>query len=370
MEASDTWRSLSPWKARALLAGLLILMAVAGYFGRAPVITGSVSRGHFSDLDMHRLAAAGVHRGESYYDALGPVLRRWGYAPKPFFAWRLPTLAWSIGKLPRPEIAKVLLMALAVAMMLAWARRLRPQLGFPLTCVALLLLIPSLVLASLPHWYFQHELWAGLLIALSLALYPRHWAAAVVCGLAALMIRELTLAYVVIMCVWAAYERRTREMLAWLAGIVAFVAYLAMHARIVTAHQMPTDLSDPSWLRLAGWPFVVACSSWMFWALIPYWLGGALSVFGVFGLLASRNGRLLTSGLAYMAAFCIVGKPFNDYWGLMYTPLLAVGLAFALPAAVGLLQRAMAGPMPLAATESPAGPRQFVVRQQDLKEQE
>jgi hypothetical protein len=346
VNASGTWRSLSPGKARVLLAGLLVLMAVAGYLGRAPVITGSVSGGQFSDLDMHRLAAAGVHRGESYYDALGPVLRRWGYAPKPFFAWRLPTLAWSVGKLPRPEIAKVLLMALAVAMMLAWARRLRPFLGFPLTCMALLLLIPSLVLAGLPNWYFQHELWAGILIALSLAVHPRYPVAAIVCGLAALMIRELALPYAVIMCAFAAYERRTREMLAWLAGIVAFVVYLAIHARIVTAHQMPTDLSDPSWLRLAGWPFVSACSSWMFWALIPYWLGAALSVFGLFGLLMSRDLRLVAPVLVYMAAFCIVGKPFNDYWGLMYTPLLAVGLALALPVAAGLLCRAASRPAP------------------------
>jgi hypothetical protein len=356
METNDTWRSLSPRQARALLAGLLALTIVAGYLGRAPVITGDVKRGGFSDLDMHRLVAARIHHGQSYYDALGTELRRWGYAAKPVFHWRLPTLLWSIGKLPRVEIAKGLLMGLAVAMILAWARRMRPRLGFALTCVAALLLTPSLVLASLPGWYFQFELWAGILIALSLALYPRHPVGAVTCGLAALMVRELALPYVVIMCTLAARERRTREMAAWLLGIVAFLVFLAVHAHLVALHQMATDRSDPAWLRLAGWPFVAACSRWTFLALVPYWLAAGLSVLGVFGLLTSRNVRLSVAVLAYMAAFCIVGKRFNDYWGLMYTPLLAVGLAFALPAMADLLRRAMPQRSPLPAGGPPASP--------------
>lgn len=356
MDRGDPWQFVSSWRARATLVGLVALMVVAGYLGRAPVITGDVKQGQFSDLDMHRLVAGHIHDGKSYYDALGLELRRWGYAAKPVFHWRLPTLLWLTGKLPRAEIAQGLLMGLAVAMILAWARRLRPHLGFALTCVAVLLLTPSLVLASLPGWYFQFELWAGILIALSLALYGRHSGGAIVCGLAALMIRELALPYVCIMCVLAARERRTREMTAWLLGIVAFLVFLSIHARLVTMHQMATDRSDPSWLRLAGWPFVAACSRWMFLALIPCWLGAVFSVVGVFGLLAFRDIRLSASVLAYLAALCIVGKRFNDYWGLLYTPLLALGLALALPALAALLRRAMPQRPPLPAVGSPGGP--------------
>jgi len=323
----------SPWVARAILVAMAGLLAAAAYLGRAPVITGTVKPGEFSDNDMHRIVADRVRAGESYYDALGAELRRSGYATKPFFHWRLPTLLWTMGKLPLAAAGKGILVAITAIMIFVWANRLRPSVGFSLTCVAVLVLTPSLVLAVLTNWYLQHELWAGVLIALSLGLHDgRHTKAGILSGLAALAIRELALAYVLIMCVAAAYERKTKEAIAWAAGIVAFAVFLGIHASIVFPRQMTADLSDPSWLRFAGWPFVTACSSWMFWSLIPYWLAAMLAVLGVFGLAASRRFRMLATVAIYMAAFSVVGKPFDDYWGLMYAPLLAIGLVYSGPA--------------------------------------
>jgi hypothetical protein len=83
----------------------------------------------------------------------------------------------------------------------------------------------------------------------------------------------------------------------------------------------------------------------MLLSLVPYWLSGLLSVLAVFGLIALGNTRLTATVLTYMAAFCIVGKPFNDYWGLVYTPLLALGLVHAIPAVVSLVRRAAVLPV-------------------------
>ncbi len=269
-------------------------------------------------------------------------MRRLGYATKPVFHWRLPTLLWTFGKLPSPEIARWFLVVLTGVMIMVWVNRLRPRLGFVMMLVAALLMAPMLFLASHPRWYFQHEVWAGVLVALSLGLYRQHWVLAVITGVAALMVRELALSYVCIIGALAFYDRRNKEGLAWLAGIMGFAVYFAVHASIAISHQLPSDLSDPSWLRIPGWSHVTACSGWMFLTLVPYWLCGMLSVVGVFGLLVGRDLRLILPAVSYMAAFWIFGKPFNDYWGLMYTPILAVGIACAIPAIVALARRAAA----------------------------
>jgi hypothetical protein len=291
---------------------------------------------------MHGIVVDRVHAGESYYDALGAELRRSGYATKPFFHWRLPTLLWTAGKLPLAVAGKGILIAITIVMIFVWANLVRPSIGLPLTCLAVAVLTPPLFLAILANWFLQHELWAGILIALSLGLhYSRRSAASILCGLTALAIRELTLIYVLIMCVTAAYERKMKEAITWAVGIVAFGIFLGIHASIVIPRQMTADLSDPSWLRFGGWPFVTACSGWMFWALLPYWLTAMLAVLGVFGLAASCRFRMLATVAAYMAVFSVIGKSFNDYWGLMYSSLLAIGLVHSIPAIINLVATAL-----------------------------
>ena len=332
----------SPWASRAILVALIGLMVMAAYIGRAPVVTGKAKPGEFCDNAMHRIVVNRVQAGESYYDALGAELRRSGYATKPFFHWRLPTLLWMTGKLPLAVASKGILIAITILMIFVWANHVRPSIGLLLTCVVVAVLTPPLFLAILGNWFLQHELWAGVLIALSLGLhYSRRSKLSILFGLTALAIRELALVYVLIMCVTAAYERKMKEAIAWAVGIVAFGVFLGIHASIVIPRQMTADLSDPSWLRFGGWPFVTVCSGWMFWALLPYWLAAMLAVLGVFGLAVSCRFRMLATVAAYMATFSIAGKSFNDYWGLMYSPLLAIGLVHSIPAIRNLVVTAL-----------------------------
>jgi hypothetical protein len=320
-----------------MLLFLAIAAGAGAYCGRRPHVTGIVNDVKTSDVNMHRTVVTRVHAGEGYYHALGDELRRQGYALRPFFHWRLPTLLWALAKLPHPRIGQAVLVALIAMMIVAWLTLLRPRLGFPITCMAALLVgTPMLSLAFRSCWYFQHVLWSGALVALSLGIYRRNTAAAIVCGLAALAIRELALPYIVIMLVFAMREKRVKECVAWATGIIAFAVFLTIHAAIVSKHIGTSDPSDPSWLRLAGWPHTVACANWMFLAVTPYWLAGAALVLALFGAVCSGERRLATVVILYSAAFTIVGKPFNTYWGLMYTPLLAVGLVFSIRAVVDL----------------------------------
>ncbi len=332
---------MRPKSARAILVVLAIAAGVGAYWGRSPHVTGNTKDVKKSDVYMHQTVVSRVQAGEGYYHALGDELARGGYALRPFFHWRLPTLLWSLGQLPHPRIGQAVLAALIAMMVGAWLTFLKPRLGFPISCVAALLVGPPMIgLVFMSLWYFQHELWAGALVALSLGIYRRNTAAAVVCGLAALAIRELALLYVAIMLVFAIREKRLKESVAWVGGIVAFVAFLAIHAVIVSKHVGTSDPSDPSWVRLAGWPHTVACANWMFLAVTPYWLAGAALVLAIFGAVCSGERRLVAVVLLYCAAFAVVGKPFNDYWGLMYSPLLAVGLAYSIRAVVDLALKA------------------------------
>ena len=227
---------------------ILMLLATAasigGYSGRKPHVTGIVKDAKSGDVDMYRAVVERVNVGEGYYSALGDELRSRGYPTKPFFHWRLPTLLWSLGQLPDCRIGQVVLLLLVVIMVASWLIPLKATLGFPITCpVSLILGAPMLSLACMTWWYFEHTLWSGVLVALSLGIYRRSVTASVICGLAALAIRQLALLYVIIMLASAIFERKAKEAVAWAAGIVGFGLFLAIHVATVSRY---TEASEPS----------------------------------------------------------------------------------------------------------------------------
>jgi hypothetical protein len=67
-----------------------------------------------------------------------------------------------------------------------------------------------------------------------------------------------------------------------------------------------------------------------------------LAMLGLIGWRGETGARAALSAGAYLAAFLFIGQDFNRYWGLMYTPLLSLGLVWA-PAALSDLGRAIRG---------------------------
>jgi hypothetical protein len=303
------------------------------------------------DGRLYESLIAHVKDGVSYYSAAPEELRRRGFPVRPFVSVRPPLLTLALAQLPGEAARYAALAALAIAAWLAWSRHLwsayRQQ---PLRCAwALAVLSSGVALALSPGAYLFHESWAGLLIALSLALWgPRTWALSLALGLLAALIRELAFPYLAVMALFAWREGRRGETAAWLAALGVALAALAGHAVMVTAVTHPTDPASPGWMGVGGYPRLVHLAQ-LNSALLQAPLGAAALVLpcALLGLLFWRGGgagrapRCAFTVLGYSLAFCIVARPDNDYWGLMTAPLWPLGLCEADRALKGLLARTL-----------------------------
>ena len=301
------------------------------------------------DLRVYDNVIVRLQAGQSYYEAAAAEHRAIGFPLTPGLAVRLPTLAWieaAIG--PAGErIAAILLLA---AVLVAWWRRLGSEPDAKdRRLLAMALLAVGAVLMLNTYFFRLHELWAGMLLALSFGLHRPNvqgagkWGAALAIAALALAIRELALPYVVLMSAVALWRGERREGAAWalLAGL--FIAGLALHLHLVAAQVRPGDLTSQSWFAMRGLSGalenVVFSSNLRY---LPHWLAGPLAVLMVLGWagwrsLAGSFGALLFGGYALL--FAIAGRDENYYWGMLVTPCLAMGLAF-LPGAVRSLLRA------------------------------
>jgi hypothetical protein len=292
----------------------------------APLATGG------TDLRLYRAIVEHVHAGESYYDAAGRELRAYGYATGSVFNWRVPTYAWVIGALPSPSLAKIILASFAlVALLLAYAAIQKETGQIPATISVLLLL-------GVFQWcvdgdaFLSQELWAGVLITLSIGASAKGcWRIGVTAGLAALFFRELALPYCIVAAVLARRGKRRPEWFAWLAGFACYGILLAFHASQVLSHISSADRVPESWVRFGGAPFLLAtCRMNLFLFVLPMWVSAfylPLALLGLAGWRGETGMRVGVTAAAYVMAFAVVGQPFNNYWGLMLAPLLAFGIA-------------------------------------------
>jgi hypothetical protein len=332
----------SPGTARLVLA-LVVGLVLYGALAALPDLAVGSSEGdpETRDLDMYEAVVDRVGDGEWYYDVAGDELRTRGYATRPFPNWRLPTTAWVVSALG-PDTATTALRALAAGTVVAWVLALRSSGVRPAVAVGAGLLVASATaITAASSFTVLHEVWAGLLVALSLALRRWSWGASLALGLVAVAFRELALAYLVVMLVCAVTERRRTEAVGWGAGIAAFLAGLALHASVVTPLLTDADRTN-GWVAGGGWPFVLATAQWN---LLVLFLGAVVTAVIVPGALlgagswATPLGNRLAATIAvYAATFLVLGRPDNSYWGILYAPLLGVGLAF-LPGAVRSLVR-------------------------------
>jgi hypothetical protein len=342
-----------PRAARLLLIALALLMAYGLWLDVPPPTDETSQSDNFAadkgDVALYRAVVKRMQEGESFYAANGDEQHQRGYPTQPFLTWRLPTAAWIISGLGEAWAAN-LLRLLAMLAMLAWIQAL---MAAGLTRVGVvsgvMMLYSSLVLVFPLPTLYMHEAWAATLMALALPLQQRAWRLSVLCGLAALAFREMALPFVLVMAVCALLEGRRSEAAWWGVGILAFAIGLALHAWAVTAQMAPEARPGGGWLALGGWTFVLASIQWNVlltvangW-LTPFWLPLAL-----IGSAARRDPlgqRLMLTVWGYSLAFLFIGRSNNDYWGIMFAPLVAVSLTFT-PAALGALVAAAKGKPP------------------------
>jgi hypothetical protein len=210
-------------------------------------------------------------------------------------------------------------------------------------------------------YVFMQELWAGVLVALSVCLFARdRWRAGVAASLAALAFRELALLPCAVGLALALWRRRWPEVAAWLAGLAAWSAFMAWHRAQVLAHLPPGGLARGGWVVWGGAAFVVETARWSpLFVALPSAVVALVLPFVLLGLAGWSDAGAARAALVvagYLATFVAVGHPFNDYWGALYAPLLPLGLVAA-PASVRELARAFGGRPLMAGSGRPTSRR-------------
>jgi len=300
----------------------------------SPEASASSEQEDRADVILYQNIVGGLRAGGDYYDVAARALRTDGYPLKPFVTFRLPTLARVQAAIP-DLLSSLLLFAVAGLTIAAWYRRLGPHLTHP---------APRLVVAALtvgglssfirPDLIAFHEVWAGPLIALSLATWrPGKATMAIAIALAAMLIRETAALYAGVMALAALVEGRRREVLGWVAAVAVLAVAVAAHAHAVAQVVRPDDMASPGWSGMLGFGFFVktmtlATSLSTLPALVAAPLVG-VALIGWAGWrdpLAVRALGVLAGYALLLAVFCRVD---TYYWGLLAAPILPIGLVFA-----------------------------------------
>ena len=342
--------SLPRSAAIAILAGIaaLVALGLALSFGQTAPKPGGAPGA--SDLALYRTVVQRVRAGEPYEQAVVAAQRAGHYPLKPFVVVRPPLLAEALARLPNEVAGDILLAVLAAATAGAWVIRLRSLWPRPLWLAAsaagLFTGVGAVMFGGGASLF--HDAWAGLFIALSLALRTeKRFAAAVLVGLLAALIRELAIPYLLVMAMLALVERRRLEGAVFAGAAALALVALAWHAQAVMTLTTPADPASQGWVRLGGWGFVLATMRWNLLAIAAGgWVAAIIAPLALAGAAGWKDGtglRLTALLFGYVLGFLAIGRPENSYWGLLIAPLAAVGLCLA-PMALGDLVRRTRGP--------------------------
>jgi hypothetical protein len=338
------------------LAATAILWCLSASFTPSSPISEFQQDG--SDLRLYRSILERVHSGENYYDVAGQELRKQGYPSGSLFNWRMPVYAWLIGKLPSIVWGQVVATLCAgIAILLAYGV-VENECGRWQAAIVTLLLTGAFLWCLDGDAYLAQELWSGIFVLISVLAYARGWwVGGVVLGVLALLFRELALPYCAIAIGLAVWKGRRKEIALWGLGLAIYGFCLGYHALQVGSRVTSADRVPASWIQFGGAAFVLATTQMNYYLFnSPRWVCSiylGLSLLGLASWKTETGLRLFLTASAYVAAFAIVGQPFNNYWGLMYAPLLPFGIVWA-PAAMRDLARSLAASsiIPLGRTAS------------------
>ncbi|MBQ1497262.1 MAG: hypothetical protein IIZ38_03020 [Sphingomonas sp.] len=326
-------------RARIALAvlGLFLLLSLTALVtvGPPPVSGDPAKRADDqSDVVLYESIVAGVRHGGGYYEVAADALRAGNYPLRPFVTFRLPGLAMVQAHLPR--LATMGLLYLLVAAVFAvWGSRLRAGMTrWPPVAIGLALLAAGLMAFVQPDLWAFHEIWAGLLVALSLGVRrPGRWIEAVAIALLAMLIRETAALFALVMLAAAWLEGQKREAIGWGVAIACLAVALGFHAWAVGQVTTGTDPASPGWAGLHGYGFfakAMALSTAL--RLLPMALAALLVTLSLFGWIGWRDpaaGRVAGTLAAFGLAIALFARPDTFYWALMVAPLSLIGLAFA-----------------------------------------
>lgn len=335
--------------AAALLA-LLLVACLTSLTASAPPPASSGGQSSSADdqrdIILYETIVDAVRHGGDYYVTAAEALRVGNYPLRPFITMRLPALAMVQAHLPHMAVL-ALLYTLVLAVALAWYARFREAFAeWPPRVIAIALLAGGLMAFVQADLWAFHELWAGLLIALSLALRrPGRWVEAVAAGLLAALVRETAALYLIIMAATAWLDRERREAFGWSAALGVLFLVLVAHAFAVARVVSPLDPASPGWAGMLGFGFFInSIGAATALSIAPGWLAALLAGLALFGWAAWRDPlawRALLTFLGYAAALSLFSRADTFYWVLLIAPAFLVGLAFVPDGLRDLLGRAL-----------------------------
>jgi hypothetical protein len=303
----------------------------------------------FSDVALYRSITARVTSGADYYAAAASEQRAHRYPTWPPQVIREPTQTWILAALHNDGLRWAALLALTGAALEALRRALARTSLTPRTRLwALALTTTGVATVVWPLAVYMHEIWASLLILMSLALrQPGRWALAIGAGLAACLFRETALPFLFVMAASAAFERQAREAFGWTAAIALFCSLYAIHLILARAQHQAGDMVSPGWVQFGGLPFIVETARYnALLALAPPAVIAAALAAAALGLLGCQDRwpmRCTATLALFLGLFCIIGRMDNRYWGNLYAPLVPLGFVLAPAALADLWGRAFGG---------------------------
>lgn len=342
---------VSPTTALIILAALLLALIMGATTQKTPEPKRppphhKVLKG---DVDLYKLIIKDVKAGENYYRAVAREHRLYGYQLKPVFTVRLPTLAFLFAKLPRIFLDGIFL-ALIVSIIMAWHLKLQaspPKLisRFSIAYVGTALIFFSCALLNTDNAEIFHDTWAGLFLALSLALWrPDHFLLSILFGLCAVFIRELALPYLFLMAMTAVFEKYWREAAYWITAIILFGIIYWLHTMAVANVGLPSDVRSGGWHGLGGIEFfITALVDISVFEVLPRSITGIIAVLCVFGWLSWKHEiglRVALFILCYAVMIMAFARYNTLYWFLMIEPLFLAGLIFVPQALSDLVAQA------------------------------
>ncbi len=334
------------WVAAAILASIVALI-IAGLMKPAEKPHPPSNPPQKGDWALYETIIGRIRGGEGYYPAAIDEQRRNHYPTRTFITVRPPTLAYIEAAFPNGLARRTALGVLTATMVAAWMWRLIREGASRWMLGASLLALGAGTTIGLTKAYLFHEDWAGLLIALSLALRrPDRWWLSLAIGLLAAFIRDLAAAYLLVMAVLAWRDGARGEAAAWFSALGAAAVALALHAMAVHAYTLPHDVQSQGWAKIGGWWFVLETLRWnaILLSLHPF-VTAILTPFALVGLASWRGPlgeRVALTVFGYCVAFLVFGRPENDYWGMLTGPIWPLGLVMA-PLALRELARTLQG---------------------------
>jgi hypothetical protein len=320
------------------IAAILLLIGSVVQYSRPRQSPGLLpnSSGYY-DKALYKTIAERVQAGENYYAVAADEQRRHGFPTKPPFTIRAPTEVWFLAALRDDFVRRAAILILAVYAALQIRSALeRHRISLPVRVAGVLLCATGLIFAAAsPDAPYLHEVWAGLLIAIAVAAWrPERPGLSVAAAFAACLFREIAAPVLLVMAACAATERRWREVLLWSGATSALAVLTAFHLWLAARQELSGDLTSQGWMVMGSWPFVVETARRNpLLYLAPEWASSLLVALALSGF-ACANGawgrRIATVIFAFAGMFWFAGRPENAYWGFLYTPLMPLGLVFAL----------------------------------------